>query len=133
MPSLGLRKETGLTYDQALERLPAALKAQGFGVLTRVDVHTTLAEKLSVAVRRTTILGACHPPSAYTAITADPEAALMMPCNVVVHEDDAQRAVVTAVDPARTVAASGRPALVALAADLRVRLDAVLAQLPGAS
>jgi uncharacterized protein (DUF302 family) len=106
-----------------------ALKTEGFGILTEIDVRETLRKKLGVEFRRYRILGACNPPFAHEALQAELEAGLSMPCNVVVYESDAGRTVVTAVDPTKTVAAAGNPKLSALAEALRQKLERVIERL----
>ena len=85
-------------YGEALGRVIAALKAEGFGVLTRIDVHDAFKEKLGVDFRHYTILGACNPPLAHKALSARPDAGLMLPCNVVV-EDVGSGTLVRIADP----------------------------------
>lgn len=126
MTTLGLRKTLGTTYDEALARVPEALKAEGFGVLTEVDVQGTLKEKLGVDFRRYRILGACNPPLAHQALLADLEVGLMLPCNVVLYEGDDGMAIVLAIDPTKTVAATGNPKLVELAETVKQKLARVL-------
>lgn len=113
-------------YDAALEAVPAALQSQGFGVLTEIDIQATLKKKLDVDFRRYRIFGACNPPLAHQALSADLAVGLMLPCNVVVYEGDDGEAVVMAIDPTATIAATGDPALTALAEQVKARLTAAL-------
>lgn len=129
MSSYGIHKRLRGTYEEALARVPEALKAEGFGVLTEIDVQSTLKQKLGVDFRRYKILGACNPPFAHQALQADLEAGLMMPCNVIVFEDDERRTEVMAVDPTKTMAASGNPKLEELAAAVKQKLERALAKL----
>lgn len=126
--TIGLKKPTTLTFDQALERLPELLKTEGFGVLTRIDIKDTLKQKIDVDFRRYTVLGACNPKLAHQALSKDLGFGVLIPCNVVVWEGDDGKAVVNAVDPLQTVAGSD-PALKTLAEDIRARLSRVIAQL----
>lgn len=97
--SYGLKIEIPLPYEQAVERTTAALKEQGFGVLTTIDVAATLKAKLDRDFRKYTILGACNPPLASRAFDADLDVGLLLPCNVVVYETAADRSVVAAMAP----------------------------------
>ena len=124
----GLQRVVSLPYDVVLARLPDALKAEGFGVLTQIDVRDTLREKLGVEFRRYKILGACNPPLAYRALQAELGVGVMLPCNVVVYEDG-ERTVVIAIDPMETVAA-GSAALRPIAEEVRGKLARVLERLP---
>lgn len=114
-------------YDTALAKLPEALKTEGFGVLTEVDVQSTLRAKLGLEFRRYKILGACNPTLAHEALSADLGAGVMMPCNVTVYEDGA-RTVVTAIDPMETFAAAD-PKLRPIAEQVRTKLARVLDRL----
>jgi uncharacterized protein (DUF302 family) len=125
MASFGVRKQTKSSYDEVLQRLPELLKAEGFGVLTQIDVKETLKQKLGVDFRRYKILGACNPSLAHRALTAELEIGLMLPCNVIVYEDEEGQAVVTAIDPMQTVAAANEK-LVPIAREVRERLSRVL-------
>ena len=125
MAAFGIRKETRLSYDQALSKLPDLLKAEGFGILTQIDVKETLKQKLGVDFRRYKILGACNPPLAHRALSAEIEIGVMLPCNVIVYEDDRAKAVVVAIDPMQTLAAQ-MPALAPIAGEVRQRLFRVL-------
>jgi uncharacterized protein (DUF302 family) len=129
MATFGFRKTLSATYDQALNRVPDALRSEGFGVLTEIDVRDTLKQKLGVEFRRYKILGACNPPLAHQALQAELEVGLMLPCNVVVYEDDGGRAVVLAIDPTKTIAALETPELTQLAASVSEKLKRALAKL----
>lgn len=129
MSTFGMTKALRMTYDEALTRVPEALKAEGFGVLTEIDVQQTLKQKLGVDFRRYKILGACNPPFAHQALQVDLEVGLVMPCNVVVYESDDRRAMVLAVDPTKTVAATGNPKLSELASAVKDKLARVLDRL----
>ena len=83
---LAFEVELDCTFDEAIERVSAALKEQGFGILTRIDVKSTLAEKLGVEFRDYVILGACNPRLAHRALSARPEVGLLLPCNVTVEQ-----------------------------------------------
>lgn len=130
MTNAGLRKKLPVTFDEALLSVPEALKAEGFGVLTRIDVQSTLKQKLGVDVRRYEILGACNPPFAHRALEIALEAGLFLPCNVVVYEDNDQRAVVVAVDPMGTVAGLRNAELSELAMQVKAALVRALDRLP---
>jgi len=116
-----------LDYDATLAKLPEALKTEGFGVLTEIDVQNTLRAKLGVEFRRYKILGACNPHLAHQALSTDLAAGTMMPCNITVYEDGA-RTVVTAVDPMETFAAND-PVLKPFAEQVRAKLAHVLERL----
>ena len=123
-----MKRTLAIGYDQALVAVVDALKAEGFGVLTEIDIQNTLHNKLGVEFRRYKILGACNPPLAHRALLADLEVGLMLPCNVVVYEDDQRHAVVSAVDPMQTMAAD-HAALLPIAEEVRGKLTRVLDRL----
>jgi uncharacterized protein (DUF302 family) len=129
MVPFALRRSLDRSYDEVLVRLPEALKAEGFGVLTEVDVSETLKKKLGVEFRRYRILGACNPPFAHRALEAELEIGLMMPCNVIVFEAEGGRTVVAAVDPSKTMTLVGNPRLSELAVEISGRLERVLSSL----
>jgi uncharacterized protein (DUF302 family) len=129
MTALGTRKLLSVTYDEALTRVPEALKSEGFGVLTEIDIQSTLKQKLGVDFRRYKILGACNPPFAHEALRTELEAGLLLPCNVVVYEDDAGHAVVLAIDPTKTMAGTGNEKLAELAEAVKEKLSRALAKL----
>jgi uncharacterized protein (DUF302 family) len=123
-----MKKELQIGYDEALARVPDALKSEGFGILTEIDVAATLKAKINVDFRRYKILGACNPPLAHEALSTMLEVGVMLPCNVVVYEGDDGKAVVLAIDPVQTVAAA-QPALVKMATTVRDKLARVLEKL----
>ena len=123
-----MKAEVSLPFREALDRVKAALKEQGFGVLTEVDVRATMREKLGMEFRNYAILGACNPPLSRRALSADLEAGLVLPCNVVVYEEG-DRAVVMIADPETMMATLGKPGLDAVARDARARLERVIADL----
>ncbi len=123
----GTWTDLALGYDQVLARLPDALKAEGFGIITQVDMQETLKAKLGVSFRRYRILGACNPGLAHKALLQDPKVGVLLPCNVVVYENDNGNATVGAVDPMATLGAGAQPgALGELARDVAARLHRVL-------
>jgi uncharacterized protein (DUF302 family) len=126
LTALGIRKTLHLGFDEALARVPEALKAEGFGVLTEIDVQATLEKKLDVDFRRYRILGACNPPFAHRALQHSLDVGMLMPCNVIVYETDEGKTVVSAVDPMQTMAAQGDPALRPLAEQVRQKLRRVV-------
>lgn len=126
---LGMRKVLRRGYAEALDLVAEALKTEGFGVLTQIDVRETLKKKLEVDFRPYKILGACNPPLAHRALQAELEVGLMLPCNVIVYEGDDGRAVVVAVDPMETIAARGNPEVRKVAQAVREKLARVLDRL----
>jgi uncharacterized protein (DUF302 family) len=95
----GFSRELEIPYDEAVERATAALKEEGFGVLTEIDVKATLKKKLGVDFRRYVILGACNPPFAHQALKTELEIGLLLPCNVIVYETEDGHSVVSAMNP----------------------------------
>ncbi len=128
MPGFTLRKTTRSSYDDVLARIPELLKAEGFGVLTQIDVKETMKQKIGADFRKYKILGACNPQLAHEVLVADLEVGAMLPCNVVVYEGDDGKAVVLAIDPTQTVAAAN-PAIRPVADEVRERLGRVLARI----
>ena len=123
----GMTATVDLPYERAVERTREALGAEGFGVLTEVDIRATLRKKLDVESRPYTILGACNPPLAHQAFNAEPNIGLLLPCNVVVYAtDDERRSVVATIDPEVSLGRVGNAARAPLAADNKARLQRVL-------
>lgn len=120
----GLRVELAMNYDQAVERATAALKGQGFGVLTTIDVQQTLKQKLDRGFRKYVILGACNPPLADRALHAELEIGLLLPCNVIVYEVAPGTTAVSAMAPLAALGIVGENRdlqAVAKEADARLR------------
>lgn len=118
------RVELDIPYETAIERATEALKAEGFGVLTEIDMKEKLKEKIGVDFRRYVILGACNPPLAHRALQAEIELGILLPCNVVVYETEPGQSVVAAMAPKAALAVVGdNSALesVATEADERIR------------
>ena len=113
-------------FDDTLTRTIAALKKEGFGVLTEIDVAATLKEKLGVDFRKYRILGACNPPLAHKALTAEDKIGVMLPCNVIVQELGSGQTEIAAIDPRAAMERVGNPALGAIAAEVADRLRRVV-------
>ena len=120
-----LSATTALSQREAVERVRAELKAEGFGVLCEIDVRETLRDRLGVDREPYVILGACNPQLAHGALAAEPELGVLLPCNVVVYER-AGETVVSAVDAERMLGIVGRAELAEIAAEVRRRLAAVV-------
>ena len=126
MTTFGIGRTLDLGFDEALARVPEALKAEGFGVLTEIDVQATLKKKLGVDFRRYRILGACNPPFAHQALQQSLDVGMLLPCNVIVYETDDGKTVVSAVDPMQTMASQGDPSLRPLAEQVQQKLRRVI-------
>ncbi len=119
------RIELDASYDDAIERVKDALKDQGFGVLTEIDVRHTLKDKLDIDIDPQIILGACNPELAHRALEIDPRIAALLPCNVVVRTENG-RTVVEALDPKLIAEIPGNPALAPIAEEAGQRIQAAL-------
>ena len=129
-PAYGLTKRLpGTTYLDAIPRVKEALTTEGFGVLTEIDVKATLKKKIDVDFRPYIILGACNPGLAHLALKAEPGIGLLLPCNVVVSQEDDGTTMVSAIDPTKMFQIVGRPEVEPLAKEVRERLQRVLALL----
>ena len=123
----GLTKTLSISMHDAEARVRDALKQEGFGVLTRIDVAGTFREKLDIGFRPYCILGACNPLLAHRALTKELDIGLLLPCNVVVYEGEAaESAVVSILDPVRQLGVAGRPDMEPLALEVRSRMERVL-------
>jgi uncharacterized protein (DUF302 family) len=125
----GLKVSVNLPYDEAVEKATAALKAQGFGVLTTIDVQQTLKTKLDRDFRKYVILGACNPTLADRALHAELEVGLLLPCNVVVYETGPAESIVAAMAPLAALGVAGdNPALADVAREADARLRTALTE-----
>ena len=113
-------------FDDTLARTVAALKKEGFGVLTEIDVAATLKQKLGIDFRRYRILGACNPPLAHKALSAEDKIGVMLPCNVIVQELGSGQTEIAAIDPRAAMERVGNLALGAIAAEVADRLRRVV-------
>ena len=119
-------KTVDLSYEQAIEKVTEELEKEGFGVLTEIDVKSTLKKKLDVEFKPYKILGACNPPFAYKALQSEKQIGLMLPCNVIVYVNDASETVVAAVDPIASMQAVENPALGEVAQTIQAKLKSVI-------
>ncbi len=115
-----------IPFDDAVSKVTTALKDEGFGVLTTIDVQATLSSKLGVEFPRYTILGACNPTLAHQALQAENKIGTMLPCNVIVRDNGDGRTEVAAVDPVLSMQAVKNPALAGIASSVRTKLEKVI-------
>jgi len=125
----GFSVQVSCGFDEAIEKVTEALKTEGFGVLTEIDVKATLKEKIDVDRKPYTILGACNPALANQAINADPDIGLLLPCNVVVREEDNGAITVAFMDPNAVLGLVEQSGVEQLAAEVRGKLEKVRDQL----
>jgi uncharacterized protein (DUF302 family) len=126
---LGFRNTLKLSYEETIEKVTQELKKEGFGILTQIDVKDTLKRKLNVDFRKYIILGACNPPFAYQALQAETEIGLLLPCNVIVYQDDFGNTIVTAIDPQSAMSMIDNPRLKEIAAQVTAKLKKVIENL----
>jgi len=117
------------SFDEVLEGVTIALKKEGFGILTEIDVKETLKKKLDVDFKKYKILGACNPPFAYKALQAEDKIGTMLPCNVIVQEKEEAEAEVAAVDPVASMQAVKNPELLEIARQIQKKLEKVIRSL----
>ena len=129
----GFRATVPLSYERAVERTREELAKEGFGVLTEIDVRDTLRKKLDVDFRPYVILGACNPPLAHRALTAERDIGVLLPCNVVVYAGEEEgTSEVVAMDPEAALELSGNPAIAEVAGDVKAKILRVLAAVAAA-
>jgi len=126
MSSYYFSKKVSTPFDETIDVVTEALKKEGFGILTEIDVQATLKKKLDVDFNKYRILGACNPPFAHKALLAENKIGTMLPCNVVVQETGSGEVEVTAVDPMASMAAVENDSLKEVAAEIRQRLERVI-------
>lgn len=126
------KRTVALPFDEAIARTKEALSVEGFGILSEIDVRATLQKKLQVDFRPYTILGACNPPLAHKALTAERDIGVLLPCNVVVYEGaNANESTISAVDPEVSLGRVGNSELEPLAKEVAERLRRVLDAVAG--
>jgi uncharacterized protein (DUF302 family) len=125
----GFRKILKTSYEEAVQKVTQALKGEGFGILTQIDVKDTLKKKLKVDFRKYIILGACNPPFAYQSLQAETEIGLLLPCNVIVYEDNSGSTVVSAINPESAMSMIDNPKLKEIAVQAGTKLKAVIENL----
>ena len=122
----GFSKTTDYSFEQAIEKVTEELKKEGFGVLTTIDVKETLKKKIDIEFKKYTILGACNPKLAHSALGVEEELGLLLPCNVVVYEKD-NKTVVSVFDPNIMTMVIDNPDMKPVAAEVKSKLEKVLA------
>lgn len=124
-----IEKTTDYTFDEAVKRVTEELSKEGFGILTEINVHKTLKEKLNVDIRKYRILGACNPSKAYKAIQSEDKIGTMLPCNVIVQELENGKIEVSAINPVASMMAIENPNLADFAQEVKEQLERVISAL----
>ena len=124
-----IEKTTDYAFDEAIDKVTEELKNEGFGVLSEIDIHDKLKEKLGVDFRKYKILGACNPAKAYEALQSENKIGTMLPCNVIVQELDGGKTEVAAVDPVASMQAVENEDLKPIAEEIRGKLEKVISKL----
>lgn len=121
----GYKREVGMSYEEALEKVREELQKEGFGVLTEIDIKTTLKKKLDVDVDKYSILGACNPPAAHKALQAEQDVGLLLPCNVIVYEKEG-KTFVSSIRPTVAMAMVENPELKEIATGIEEQLKKII-------
>jgi uncharacterized protein (DUF302 family) len=124
-----INKTTDYTFDEAVDKISLALKEVGFGILTEIDMKATLKNKLDVDRRPYKILGACNPPFAHKALSMEEKIGILLPCNVVVLENEAGKVEVSIMDPAVAMSVVDNPRLESLASVVKEKLELALSNI----
>ena len=124
-----ISKKIDATFEQAVDRVRESLEIEGFGVLSEINIHDKLKEKLNVNFRRYTILGACNPSYAYKALLNEDKIGTMLPCNVIIQELSKNEVEVAAIDPIASMMAVENPQLAPIAKEIKAKLERVIASL----
>lgn len=124
-----INKTISAEFDDALELVKEALKKEGFGVLSEIDMQQKLKEKVDVDFRKYKILGACNPPIAYKALQQEDKIGTMLPCNVVVQETGKGQVEVATIDPVASMMAVDNKEIAAIASDIKTKLERVVSSL----
>ncbi len=121
-----LQKQVATSFDKAVERVTNALKAEGFGIITEIDMKSTLKEKLNVDFKKYKVLGACNPKLAYEALQTEEQIGIMLPCNVTVVEQEGGKTDISIVNPEIMVGPIPNPKLKPFAQEVKIMLGRVL-------
>jgi uncharacterized protein (DUF302 family) len=124
MITYGFAKEVDAPFEKILEMLPDALKKEGFGILTKIDLQEKFKEKLGIVFKKYVILGVCHPPSAHKAILVEENIGLMLPCSIIVYEKDSKTAI-SIIKPTTAMGMVGNKELTRIAEDVEAKLKRV--------
>ena len=127
--NFGFGKPVALAFDDAIDKVTEVLQTEGFGVLSDIDVAAKMKEKLGEDMPPYRILGACNPPLAHQAVSAVPDIGLLLPCNVLVRQDETGQVYVSFMDPEAVMSLVGDPGVEPLAAEVKGRLERVMAAL----
>lgn len=127
----GIKTKVRMDFEGAVMKATEELKKEGFGVLTEINIKETLKRKIDVEFRNYIILGACNPKFAHATLQAEMDIGLLLPCNVIVYEDDDGSTVVAAMDPSAAMGVVGNPAVMPIAAEVTAKLERVITAMAG--